>query len=82
MSRPAVRQKRELSVSPTNAMVEGHSNRASGERPACCPAVQAPGESASLLASASIIVPGGQSAAEQRGPGTQESRSEPWLMTR
>jgi hypothetical protein len=27
MSRPTVRQKGELSVSPTNAMVEGHSNR-------------------------------------------------------
>src|ERR1700683_3822131 len=50
-----VRQKYEFSLSPTNEIVEGHSTRASGERAACSPAVPAPGESASLLASASII---------------------------
>jgi hypothetical protein len=50
-----VRQKYEVSLSPTKAMVEGHSSRASGERAACGAAVRAPGEPASFLASASII---------------------------
>jgi hypothetical protein len=38
-----VRPKYEVSLSPTKAMVEGHSSRASGERAACCAAVRAPG---------------------------------------
>jgi hypothetical protein len=50
-----VRAKCEVSLSPTKAMLEGRSSRASGERAACCHAVRAPGEPGSFLASASII---------------------------